>query len=335
MESKKSVNVRYSSRPIKVAFIVPLVDDNISQWILDGIFHESYSRWGGTRSLIIPFCNKDFICDGYLDWLELYDPDFVYSFVDLTPQQTDVIHKKSLPISMIRHEVHGEAERWRQFIPSWPHGFTPIRSISTIKSPYANYHNWSNESQPNLYIAQHFENDESRLLPDNFGIFQGGKGPNFECSTDFNTVCYCEIDLPPYHDVGKERCHSLAEIISRLACKQAKALSKLSSINVSTINHPNEHEWDSSFNLFVGDTISDRLNFWNGRLLSERTESHHFSNMCISKSHIEDEAFLNSLGEFINRHNFRGNGSGSYSLRLRSMSLLKEECESIAQRLRD
>ncbi len=90
MENKKGINVRYSNRPVKVAFIVPLVDDNTTQWILDGIFYEAYSRWGGTKSLIIPFSNDDFISDRYLDWLEQYDADFVYSYVDLTLKQINM-----------------------------------------------------------------------------------------------------------------------------------------------------------------------------------------------------------------------------------------------------
>ncbi|PKF49029.1 hypothetical protein [Enterovibrio nigricans] len=73
MENKKSVNVRYANRPVKVAFIVPLNDEKTSQWILDGIFYEAYSRWGGTKSLIIPFSNDKIISDIYLDWLTLYE----------------------------------------------------------------------------------------------------------------------------------------------------------------------------------------------------------------------------------------------------------------------
>lgn len=173
MENKRSVNVRYSSRPVKVAFIVPIVDDNVSQWILDGIFYEAYSRWGGAKSLIIPYSNGDFISDRYLDWLEQYDADFVYSYVDLTPDQINLINEKSLPIEMMKHQVRGDIERWQQFIPRWPHGFTPIRATSTIKSPYAKYQDWSNANRPNLYITQYFENDEQRFLPDNFGVSQG------------------------------------------------------------------------------------------------------------------------------------------------------------------
>lgn len=334
MENKKRVNVRYSNRPVKVAFIVPLADDS-SQWILDGIFYEAYSRWGGVKSLLIPFSNDGFIHDRYLDWLERYDADIVYSYVDLTPEQIKIINEKSLPIEMIKHEVHGEVERWNQFVPSWPYGFNPIRAISTINSPYAKYQDWSSETQPNIYITQHYENDEYRFLPDNFGISQGGGGANLGRQNIFGTVCYCAQDLPAYYNVGNERCHSLTEILGKLAQKQVKTFSTLSSIHASIINHPNDYEWSISFNLFVGDTAEDRLNFWNSRLLSENNEGHNFSALCISKAHLDDDDFLIALGTFINAHNFKGYGNGPNSLSLRSLSTAREDCQQLAKQLQN
>lgn len=84
MGSRKSINIRYLNRPVKVAFIVPLVEEKICHWILDGIFDEAYSRWGGAKSLIVPCDINDFIPARYLDWLEAYDPDIVYSYVEST-----------------------------------------------------------------------------------------------------------------------------------------------------------------------------------------------------------------------------------------------------------
>ncbi|MDR6984620.1 hypothetical protein J2X32_003266 [Rheinheimera pacifica] len=333
MESKKSINVRYFNRPVKVAFIVPLVEERISHWILDGIFYEAYSRWGGAKSLIIPFNNENFISARYLDWLGAYDADIVYSYVDLTPEQIDTINKKSLPIEMTKHEVYRDVERWQQFIPRWPNGFTPIRAISAINSPYAKYQGWSNTNQPNLYITQDYENDEHRFLPDNFGVSQGGNGPNLGRQNIFGTICYCSQDLPSNHNVGDERCHNLSEYLNKLAQKQVKTFSKLSSIHAATINHPNEYEWANSFNLFVGDTLADRLNFWNSRLLSENNERHDFSSLCVKKELLDDDNFMISLGIFINAHNFKRNGNGPSSMRLRSLSLAKEDCEKLAEKL--
>lgn len=318
-----------------MAFIVPLVEDKISHWILDGIFSEAYSRWGGAKSLIIPFNNDSFISTRYLDWLEIYDADFVYSYVDLTAEQIDTINKKSLPIEMTRHEVYQGVERWQQFIPRWPNGFTPIRAISAINSPYAKYQVWSNANQPNLYITQYYENDEYRFLPDNFGVSHEGHGSNLGIRNIFGTICYCDPDLPSNHNVGDERCHNLTEYLNKLAHKQVKTFSSLSSIHAAAISHPKEYEWANSFNLFVGDTLADRLHFWNSRLLAENNEQHDFSSLCISKEHIDDNNFITALGGFINAHNFKGSNNGPNSLKLRSLSIAKEECEQLAQKLQN
>lgn len=335
MENHKSINVRYSSRPAKVAFIVPIEEERNSHWTLDGIFYEAYSRWGGTKSLLIPFRNGDFISNSYLDWLEKYDPDFVYSYVDLTPEQIDTINKKSLPIEMNKHEVFREVERWQQFIPSWPHSYTPVKSISAINSPFAKYQGWSNTEQPNLYITQNYENDEYRFLPDNFGVSIGQNGPILGRNNIFGTICYCSEDLPANYIVGDQRCNNLAGLLTKLAKKQVKTFAKLASIHAATISHPKENDWANSFNLFVGDTVADRLHFWNSRLLSENSEHHDFSALCISKDAFGSEDFIISLGALINAHNFKGCGNGPNSLKLRSQSIAKDECEQLAQQLQN
>lgn len=331
MESNKSINLRYSNRPVKVAFIVPTSKDNNSQWILDGIFYEAYTRWGGSKSLIIPFDEHTFISDDYLSWLDHYDPDFVYSYVDLTAAQIETINRKSLPIEMIRHVVHEELDRWQQLTPKWPYGFTPIRAISTINSPYAKYQGWSDTVHPNLYITQHYENDENRFLPDNFGVSHDVTTLTYGRQNSYATICYCSADIPEHNRVGNERSHSITELLEKLTQKQANTFAKLSSIHASSINHQNEQEWASSFNLFVGDSVLDRLHFWNSRLLSENSGRHDFSALCIPRDYFEDESFVTALGAFLNAHNFKGRGGGPNSLKIRSHSLNKDDCEQIAQ----
>tara|TARA_Y100000310_G_C20704311_1_gene833501 strand:+ start:33171 stop:35651 length:2481 start_codon:yes stop_codon:yes gene_type:complete len=333
MENSKSINVRYSNRPLKVAFIVPCTEENISHWVLDGIFYEAYTRWGGTKSLIIPFDEENFISESYLDWLAYYDPDFVYSYVDLTEEQVNTINRKALPIEMIRHRVHGELDRWRKLTPDWSYGFTPIRAISTINSPYAKYQGWQETAHSNLYITQHFENDVSRFLPDNFGISHDVIAYTYGHQNSYGTVCYCSEEIPENNNVGNERSHSITELVNKLSQKQANTFLKLSSIHASSINHPNEHEWSSAFNLFVGDSVLDRLNFWNSRLLSENSDRHDFSALCIPRQYFDDMDFVFALGAFLNAHNFKGRGGGPNSLKIRSHSVSRDECEQIAQLL--
>ncbi len=76
----KQVSIYQRARPVRVAYLIQ--DGPESGQILDNIFSESYSRWGGRRTLIIPV-NEGELAENYSKWLEWYEPDIVYSFVKL------------------------------------------------------------------------------------------------------------------------------------------------------------------------------------------------------------------------------------------------------------
>ena len=68
-------------RPIRIAYLVQ--ENEHWQALLDAIFAESFARWGGRFTLIVP-CENDAIRPAYIPWLEAYDPDIIYSYVDLS-----------------------------------------------------------------------------------------------------------------------------------------------------------------------------------------------------------------------------------------------------------
>ena len=70
--------VRATARPVRVAYLVDLFD--CPDALLDAIFAESYSRWGGRRTIIVP-TTADGIDERYSEWLLFIDPDVIYSFV--------------------------------------------------------------------------------------------------------------------------------------------------------------------------------------------------------------------------------------------------------------
>jgi hypothetical protein len=67
----KSIGVHAYNRPIKVAYLVPATEDVRTHWILDAIFYESYTRWGGANTLVIPTSSGQFNGEGYERWLRV------------------------------------------------------------------------------------------------------------------------------------------------------------------------------------------------------------------------------------------------------------------------
>ena len=62
---------------------MPYEETENNHWILDAVFHESYTRWGGAHTLIVPTNSSSFLHEDYVKWLKLYDPDFIYTYIDL------------------------------------------------------------------------------------------------------------------------------------------------------------------------------------------------------------------------------------------------------------
>jgi len=68
-----------SPRPVRVAYVVP---NPPSHELLDALFDEAMSRWGGRRTPIVQSDGADLGVD---DWklLGLWDADIIYSYMNL------------------------------------------------------------------------------------------------------------------------------------------------------------------------------------------------------------------------------------------------------------
>ncbi|EOW3940024.1 hypothetical protein [Vibrio parahaemolyticus] len=327
------VDVRVSNRPIKVAFIIPEQETQIVHWILDGIFCESYSRWGGAFSLLIPINKENIISSDYYKWLVAYDPDYVYSFVDLPETLIEKLHRDVVPIGLICHKIKGKEYNLRTFIPRWPHGIEPTLSISTINSPKSKYRGWTAEAQRNIVVTQYSSTEEDRFLPDNFGVSHSTDIVTYGVEGCFDTLCYCDVDVPQNQTVGTERIHDTTKVLDKISKREAKTFLQLSSIYASGLSHPSIYSWNCAFHIYVGGSVLDRINFWNSRLVSDRAQYFEFSSLSISQCQASNEDFLKTLGEFLNSHNYKNNNSGRNSAHIRSLSESQEFCQDLAEKL--
>ena len=113
---KKELQGNVRPRPIRVAFL--LSEEEHADLALDGIFADSYRRWGGRFSLIVPVYDGK-ISEGYWDWLEAYDPDIVYSYTALSSELILSIHERISPSEVKVHNHRGAP--WLDV-----HGFKPV-----------------------------------------------------------------------------------------------------------------------------------------------------------------------------------------------------------------
>ena len=143
------------------------------QTLLDAIFAESFARWGGRFTLIVP-CENDAICRAYVPWLEAYDPDIIYSYVDLSDATLERLHEQFGPAFLVRHDFHRREQRdrhaYRPNLPVAPLSALSVTAIMTrgdmISAP-----------RPVALVDTHLGTQPSLFLQQNFGCYGQSLSP--------------------------------------------------------------------------------------------------------------------------------------------------------------
>ena len=324
------------ARPIRVAFLVS--GGEHGDLVLDGIFADCYARWGGRFSLVVPCLDGDINSD-FWPWLEAFDPDIVYAYVDLQFNAILQVHERLAPADYIRHEqgpnprmdLHGFKPRYR---------FEPLSSSSTLfrlarHSPGVN-------SGPRVKVINSWHTETpTRFLLDNFGSFGASAGrsmyPNdARAVADLLTIVsnkhFDNRTLGVPRDL--DRVPDERAAFSEFAHGRATSLSLLSTLDASRLE-VRDHKWSEAFNLVVGDSFDDRLLFWNARLLIPSWLDGHLSCLRISMASLDDGEFVALLVKMLNGSNRVNGGSGGSSrLCVRSSSYSTDELGNVVGVLR-
>ena len=267
----KTVEAKATNRPVKVAYLVPFDDTPNTHMVLDAVFFESYTRWAGVYTLVIPTKTQEFLVNGYDEWLKHFDPDFIYSFVDLEIDFVDKIDRLCCPIAFLSHKRRDQQDRevdWRSFLPDWNHYFQPVSSISTVQSP-SSYQQFPYEERPRepTVFTQYGLKPVNRFFADNFGTAFDLYNVTHAIPGFFKTLCLVPAGLPDHVVVGTERCSSTLEAFRAICDHKATPIARLAMTNSAGVPLPESMGWAFAFRLFIGSTPLDRIHFWNSRHL--------------------------------------------------------------------
>ncbi|AZC18871.1 hypothetical protein [Pseudomonas sp. CMR5c] len=328
----KSIDVRTYTRPIKVAFLVPGDDSCETNLILDAVFHDSYSRWGGANSLIVSCNDASVIDSSYVSWLEFYEPDLIYVYVKI--QESDLCFLSSLcPVRIISHQCRvAGGGNWRNYLPDYG-GVTPVLSVSTLYDPRRGLVSGRNGSAVHLCLTQFKDVSKNRFLPDNFGVAHHNYNCTNEVSGVYETISCCDEGVPESNKIATRRFFSECFILEGISSGQVSTFSQLSSASAFGVYHAVHNEWSNVFNLFVGSTAADRVCFWNSRLLSGSKNNVNESAILVSLEQLLDEEFVAALGKYLNGTNFKHSGSGQSKVNIRSQSIGKDTCIELAGKI--
>jgi hypothetical protein len=332
----KTVEAKATNRPVKIAYLVPFDDAPHTHMNLDAVFFESYTRWAGVYTLVIPTKAQEFLVDGYDEWLKHYDPDFIYSYVDLDAAFVDKIDRLCCPIALLKHEKWNREDReidWRAFLPRWDHYIQPVSSVSTVQSP-ASYPQFPHEERPRepTVFTQYGIEPANRFLADNFGTAFSLHNVTHAIPGFFKTLCLVPADLPDHVVAGTERCFSTLEALRAISDRKATPISRLAMVNSAGVPRPESTSWAFAFRLFIGSTPLDRIHFWNSRHLGS-SWSDMSNALIVEPAFFDDEQLVKQLGRYLNKNNFLGHGNGPYQAEIHSSSVKTDVLNAIRDKL--
>jgi hypothetical protein len=330
------MKIHSRARPIRIAYLVE--ENEHSGLVLDAIYEASFGKWGGRFDLIIP-CADGKPLQSFMSWLEAYDPDIIYSYVDLSSSCVNQLHEIVYPSYLIRHvQFESDQVTSRTFRPR--HNLLPL-SIETL-IPYARLPSLGTVSKlPMLAECYHGKAGHDAFLQYNFGSFTGSTGGSvpgvlLEFCQPVHVLADDELQPRRHHVIqGHATIQDRLKLLTEATNSKLLTVAKLSSTNVPRLEIKN-HDWANSFNIVVGRNFVDRITFWNARSLFPRWRDWQDVDLFIPEQDIEDLGLIDSIREFIFRKNdvsFDQNSGGKQAT-IRSASVPSERLDALAKKLR-
>ena len=126
--TERNRKVELDERPVRVAYLVPIDVDHL---LLDVLFDEAMSRWGGRRTPIIRTDGSIIDRD---DWgfLELWDADIIYSYVPINEYLRDRVAYLLCPSSIKIHETADDVPTYHSLRPELTANYNYLLSMSVL-----------------------------------------------------------------------------------------------------------------------------------------------------------------------------------------------------------
>ena len=330
------MKVHVRPRPIRIAY---LVEEN-EHWrtTLDAIFAELFGRWGGRFTLIVP-CENSAIRPAYVPWLEAYDADIVYSYVDLSEANVERLHEQFGPAFLVRHDFHRRDEDDRRaYRPELPVAPLSVLSAAAIMTRG----NMISPPQPVELVDTHLATQPSPFLQQNFGCYGQSLRP-WPIARDMGEYLKPVVFVPPEIQANPrlvpraegDIVSSERELIDRIATRRGlRGLAQMSAGFVPRLQL-GDMNWSRTVNFIVGDSFIDRLVFWNALHLTPVWLDGGIAALRASQSDLADADRFNAIVQIIRSRVYLPiGGSASHAhIVVRSASLPASDLEEIAQRL--
>lgn len=324
---------RLRTRPLRVAFLVEA--DDTAQPILTAIFQACFRFWGGRFSLIVP-CEQGVPRDAFRPWLEAYDPDIIYSYVDLSEAEQLRLHEDIYPAYLVRHiavkaEERHDPRRWSPSLPGTPLSIATLLPVLARRSAFG-------PPAPLKLVTARGAYETDGFLQDSFGTQDLG----LERRITSEVVGQVEIfavtaDLiePELSRAVHGTVSNIVGLLTMLGRERFTTLSQLSAV-LTPRPDMRTHPWSKSFNLVIGDSVADRLLYWNLRSFYPVWRDGAPVDLRVPPASFDDPGFCTALVTYLKSiPGIAGDdGGGSMNVTLRSASLSADRLAAIEAKLK-
>jgi hypothetical protein len=276
---------------------------------LDAIFAEAYSRWGGRRTLIIP-ASSDGIDARFSGWLLWYGADIIYSYVELSDKAVEALHEACAPAHLLLHNAGFlKPEQSGYYRPALP--IQDLSSLSVL-SAFSN-RAWGFQGRPtNVKVLNRYgQASGGSFLAENFG-FISQSFPNGMFGSPFPDL-FTSLTLIDEESLNNR--HLGKDVHAEYHTSEEKILEILGGTqNVLTLSnlaeffapHLNIRSYPSrGVNVVVGDSVADRLLFWNGYHSYETPDFHQAVSLRLPVAQVGDAQFLKMIRAIVDLRGVR------------------------------
>jgi hypothetical protein len=245
---------------VRIAYLVPTAapDD-----LLDRIFEESLSRWGGRRTPIIPTDGNEINTD-YWRLLDLWDADIIYSYSDLSPVLAYRLYYSFAPSKIL---MHSAVQSHDNYTPSFQSNCQFLSALSFL--PLFQRGAESSGLVAELIDSEAWDKDE-RDLADSVGFpFKCCLGIGLGNFKKSRCLRYRKDATARQFNVeGARYLNNVDEWLDEIS-KQSNALmlAAFADMRAPYLRNWSQHgqTWDDHLTVVIGDSTDDRLLMWNGQ----------------------------------------------------------------------
>ncbi|MGC4024176.1 MAG: hypothetical protein QM744_02815 [Mesorhizobium sp.] len=322
------------ARPIRVAFLVE--DDGNASDVLEAVFADCYSRWGGRFSLIVP-CENGAIRPEWSKWLEVYDADIIYSYARLSDETVIDLNERLGPSHLKLHEpITDRIHASRYWVPQ-----LPMHCLSSL-SVALKYARLNPASSPRPILVPDYPPGEEwdDFVVSNFGTPYASFGawPLQDSLADSvrSIMLTTEQNLIESRyrlRDGQHIAHSTTALLKFMAThRNSFGISQLSADETPRIDLS---RYDGSFTLVVGDSFHDRLLFWYLRHFAPSYIGRECFCLLVSPDRFTDPDFVNALVEFIKARSGVQQSNSTPHVKIASIDTDKSTLDAIHRKLND